>query len=86
MTESLPLMMFLAVTRMGLTCEEALAGVTRQAARVLRRPDLGHLSPGARADLAIFDARSHRTLAYHFGSPLASGVIIGGRIAFSDGL
>jgi imidazolonepropionase len=86
MTESLPLMMFLAVTRMGMTCEEALAGVTRQAARVLRRPDLGHLSPGARADLAIFDARSHRTLAYHFGSPLAKAVIVGGRIAFVSGL
>jgi imidazolonepropionase len=84
MTESLPLMMFLAVTRLGMTCEEALAAVTRQAALALGRPDLGHLAPGARGDLCIFDASSYRSLAYHFGSPLARVVLREGEVVFGE--
>lgn len=39
----------------GLTAAEALSIATRNGAVALGRPDLGHLVPGARADLAIFD-------------------------------
>ncbi len=44
----------LACLTMGLTVEEALTGITRNAARALGRPDLGWLGPGSAADLALF--------------------------------
>jgi imidazolonepropionase len=44
----------LACLTMGLTVEEALLGITRNAAKALNVPDIGWLGPGARADLAIF--------------------------------
>jgi predicted amidohydrolase YtcJ len=34
----------------------ALLGVTRTPARLLGRSDIGHLQPGARADLVLLDA------------------------------
>ncbi len=39
----------------GLTADEALTMATRGSAAGLGRPELGHLEPGAAADLAIFD-------------------------------
>ena len=50
---------------------EALWAATAGGAGALRRPDVGHLGPGARADLAVLDAPSHRYLAYRPGVPLA---------------
>lgn len=44
----------LACLTMGLTVEEALAGVTRNAARALGRRDIGWLGPGSAADFALF--------------------------------
>ena len=39
----------------------------------LRRDDIGHLTPGAHADLALLDAPSHVHLAYRPGVPLIAG-------------
>ena len=39
------------------------------------RDDVGHLRPGARADLVILDAPSHVHLAYRPGVPLVRRVI-----------
>lgn len=44
----------LACLTMGLTVEEALAGITRNAARALGRADLGWLGAGSAADVALF--------------------------------
>ncbi|MSP56352.1 MAG: imidazolonepropionase [Myxococcales bacterium] len=44
----------LACLTMGLSVEEALAGITRNAARALGRPDLGWLGRGSAADFALF--------------------------------
>lgn len=46
----------LACLTLGLTVEEALAGITAHAADALGRPELGRLTPGARADFAAFRA------------------------------
>lgn len=43
----------LACVTMGLTVEEALAGITRNAARALGRDDLGRLAPGCLADVVL---------------------------------
>jgi imidazolonepropionase len=64
---SLLLMLNMACTLFRLTAEEAFAGVTVNAARALGLADRGRLEPGARADLAVWDAEHPRELAYRFG-------------------
>ena len=56
-----------------LTPLEALAGVTRNAARALGLTDRGIIAPGQKADLAIWDVASPGELSYALGfNPLAS--------------
>jgi len=50
-----------------LTPEEALAGLTREAARALGLTDCGRVAPGMRADLAIWDVERPAELAYRIG-------------------
>ncbi|MEO8132427.1 MAG: imidazolonepropionase [Betaproteobacteria bacterium] len=74
---SSPLTSVLACLNMGctlfrLTPAEALAGVTRNAARALGLADRGVLAPGLRADLALWDIGHPAELAYHLGyNPLS---------------
>jgi imidazolonepropionase len=70
-TTSMPLVIALAVREMRMTPGEAVWAATAGAARSLRRDDIGHLVPGARADLTVLDAPSHVHLAYRPGVPLA---------------
>jgi len=65
---SLLLMLNMAATLFRMTPEEALAGVTRNAARALGLDDeIGTIAPGKRADLAIFDIETPAELAYRVG-------------------
>lgn len=81
-TENLPLMAFVAVTQMGMTCEEGLYAITRHAARALGLPDgAGTISRGARADLLVHDASDWREILYHFGVTHVRDVFVGGRRA-----
>lgn len=64
---SLLLMLNMACTLFRLTPEEALAGVTRHAAKALGLADRGVLAPGQRADFVLWDARSPAELAYELG-------------------
>jgi len=66
---------------MHMTMEEALLAATRGGALALRRDDVGHLAPGARADLAILDAPSYSHLVYRPGVPLVAATIAAGRAA-----
>jgi imidazolonepropionase len=70
-TSSMPFVIALAVRELRMTPAEALWAATAGAARALRRDDIGVLSPGRRADLAVLDAPSHVHLAYRPGVPLA---------------
>ncbi len=81
-TSSMPLCIALAVREMRLTTEEAVWSATAGGARALRRTDVGHLAPGARADLVLLDAPSHAYLAYRPGVPLVSAVWQAGRLAW----
>ncbi|MER5929698.1 imidazolonepropionase [Streptomyces sp. NPDC002054] len=78
-TSSMPFCIALAVRDMGMTPDEALWSATAGGARALRRTDIGVLTPGARADLALLDAPSHVHLAYRPGVPLVSAVWQHGR-------
>ncbi|MEW1834155.1 imidazolonepropionase [Microbacterium sp. NPDC079995] len=79
-TSSMPLMVALAVREMGMTVGEAVWAATAGGARALRRDDVGHLGPGARADLVVLDAPSRRHLAYRPGVPLVHRVYRGGEV------
>ncbi|HEY0126578.1 MAG TPA: amidohydrolase family protein, partial [Blastococcus sp.] len=69
-TSSMPFCVALAVREMRMTPAEALWAATAGGAAALLRSDVGHLAPGARADLAVVDAPSYRHLAYRPGVPL----------------
>lgn len=71
-TTSMPLCIALAVREMHMTPEEALWAATAGGAAALRREDVGHLAPGARADLVVLDAPSFVHLAYRPGVPLVA--------------
>jgi imidazolonepropionase len=59
----------------GLTPEETLAGVTREAAKALGLADRGTLEAGKAADIAIWDIAHPAELAYHLGFNPCRGVI-----------
>lgn len=79
LAEPLPIQMWLATTHYGMTVDEAWLGVTRHAARVLGRDDLGRLAVGARADLVAWDAETPAEIPYRYGANLAHAVIKNGR-------
>ncbi|MET3961535.1 imidazolonepropionase [Marmoricola sp. OAE513] len=72
-TSSMPFCIAVAVRDMGLTPAEALWSATAGGARALGRTDVGLLSVGSRADLAVLDAPSYLHLAYRPGVPLVLG-------------
>ncbi len=57
----------MACTLFRLTPEEALTGVTRNAAKALGLTDRGVIAPGLRADLAIWNVARPGELAYRMG-------------------
>lgn len=73
-TSSMPFCVALAVREMGMTPDEAVWAATAGGAAALRRTDVGRITPGARADLALLDAPSHVHLAYRPGVPLVTEV------------
>jgi imidazolonepropionase len=77
-TSSMPLCIALAVREMRLTPAEATYAATAGGAAALDREDIGRLTPGSRADLALLDAPSHVHLAYRPGVPLVVGTWVGG--------
>jgi imidazolonepropionase len=73
---SLLLILNMAATLFGLTVDEAIAGVTREAARALGRlGEIGTLEPGAWCDLAIWSIERPAELVYRIGfNPLHARV------------
>ena len=70
--------MNMACTLFRMTPEEALSGVTRNAARALKIVDTGQIIPGYRADLAIWNISQPAELAYRIGfNPLQSRIFGG---------
>jgi imidazolonepropionase len=73
-TTNMPFCIALAVREMRMTPAEALTAATLGGAKALRRNDIGHLAPGARADLVLLNAPSFLHLAYRPGVNLINQV------------
>ncbi|MGW6201223.1 imidazolonepropionase [Kribbella sp. NPDC055110] len=80
-SSSMPFCIALAVREMHMTPAEALWSATAGGAASLRRPDLGHLTPGTQANLAVLDAPTYLHLAYRPAVPLVTQTFLGGRLA-----
>jgi imidazolonepropionase len=68
----------MACTLFRLTPEEALRGITVNAARALGLSDRGTLALGKRADLVVWNAKQAAELCYWIGGGLLRHVWIGG--------
>jgi len=78
-TISLPLVMALAVSQLGLRHPEVLNAVTVNAASALGlAADRGQIAPGFRADLVSCDVSDWREVAYWLGANLVTAVWTGG--------
>ncbi|MCA3574206.1 MAG: imidazolonepropionase [Aestuariivirga sp.] len=77
---SLLVTMNMACVLFGLTPEEALSGVTRNAARALGLEDRGMIAAGQKADLALWDAERPGDLAYPLGFNPLVAVIRNGEV------
>ncbi|AWJ87731.1 imidazolonepropionase (plasmid) [Azospirillum sp. TSH58] len=81
---SLLLMLNMACTLFRLTPQEALAGVTRNAAQALGMAAThGTLEPGKAADLAVWDVGDPAELCYWLGANPCAAVVRGGRLVKS---
>lgn len=76
---SLLLMLSMGCTLFRLTPEEAIAGVTRHAAKALGLSDRGVMQPGMRADLALWHIDHPTDLCYMFGQRTAMQTLFGGQ-------
>jgi imidazolonepropionase len=83
-TPSMPLVLTLACSLMGLDPLEAIVAATAGGARALRLTDgTGTLQPGAPGDLAVWDVADHRELPYRFGAAPLHGVWKAGSPVFA---
>ena len=80
-SESLPLMMSLAVTQLKLTPQEVWVAVTRNAAHAVGRGHrVGSLEVGKQADLVVWDAHDYRVVPYRMGINLVDTVVKLGKV------
>ncbi len=85
-TESMPMIVTLAVFQLGLSVEESLTAATLNAACCLGVGDeVGSIEVGKRADLALLDAPNLLHLAYHYGVNPIAAVVREGRLVYRAG-
>jgi imidazolonepropionase len=78
-TPSMPFVLSLACTHLKMAPAEAISAATINGAHALRLADRkGSIEPGKDADLAVFDVRDYREIAYWFGTNLCRTTICGG--------
>lgn len=80
MVPSMPFVIGLAVSRMGLTPEEALCAATVNSAAAIREP-AGKLEPGCDADFCVWPCSTLRELIYEFAYIKPDAVFIRGELA-----
>jgi imidazolonepropionase len=78
-TTSMGFCIALAVRDMHMTIDEAIWAATAGGAAALRRPDIGHITAGARADLILLNTTQPIDFVYRPGVPLIAATIINGK-------
>ena len=76
---SMPLILTMACSQMGMSPLEALVAATRGGARALRLDDRGTLTAGSRGDLVVWDTSDYREIPYRYGERLARSIWKGGQ-------
>jgi imidazolonepropionase len=80
-TTNMQFILSLACTQMKMSPEEAISAATIQGAHALRVADRkGSMEAGKDADLAVFDVKDYREIAYWFGGNRCTQVLVGGEI------
>jgi imidazolonepropionase len=80
-TESMPMVVVLAVFELGLSVEESLTAATLNSACCLGLgAEVGSIEAGKRADLVLLDAPNLLHLVYHYGINPVAAVVKGGRV------
>jgi imidazolonepropionase len=80
-TPSMTFVLSLACTHMKMTPAEAIAAATINAACALRMQDRkGSLEAGKDADLAVFDVKDYREIAYWFAWDRCVEMVVSGRV------
>ncbi|MEM1080190.1 MAG: imidazolonepropionase [Pseudomonadota bacterium] len=77
---SMPFVIQLAVRKLGLTIDEAIAASTVHGAALLGFTDRGQLQVGQRADMVLLDEPDVRALAFEFGAAPIARVICAGQV------
>jgi imidazolonepropionase len=77
-TTSMSFVIAVACSEYRMTADEAVRAATYGGARAIRRDDIGHLSPGARADIVVIDGEDWSDIAYHPGMDLIAHVVKSG--------
>jgi len=85
-TASIPFVLSLACTHMKMSPAEAIAGATINGAWALRlQQRKGSIEPGKDADLAVFDVKDYREIAYWFASNRCVMTVLNGTLQISHG-
>ena len=81
----LPLAASIGATQLRLSIEEAVAGITINGAKSLKRDDRkGSIEPGKDADLVVMDAETVSYPVYHFAHNHCKNVFAKGRLIHSN--
>lgn len=86
-SQSIPLLLSLAVMYMNMSPEQAISALTINAACALDRQEhIGSISRGKEADFIIIDAPDYNHLFYNFGVNLVDKVYKNGKLVFDNTL
>lgn len=82
-TNSIPLMLSLAVLKMGMTLPQALTALTLNGAAALKRADkIGTLEAGKQGDIVLLEYPDYRFLIYHTAKNIVHSVIKNGHLVY----
>lgn len=84
-SNSIPLMLSLAVIHMNMTIEEALTAMTLNGAAAVDRADtIGTIEEGKKADILILEYPSYKFLVYNTGANIVNKVIKNGAVVYEN--
>ena len=82
-TPSMPMVLSMACTQMGMTAEESICAATINGAAAIGLSErVGSLEPGKQADLAVFDVGDYREISYYFGISLCALTLKKGQVFY----